>query len=115
MSMKPDGTYTVEELAEICDSQLQSWEREQLSERITDVGYIRDTIRNMTIDELEDITGYYIYDEEQESDIDDFSTEELMDELEERLCYCRISVGYRDNLINALKDAKVYDIKKIRL
>lgn len=105
--MKPDGTYTVEELAEICNSQLQSWEREQLAKKIVEEGYIRDIIRNMTIDKLEDITGYYIYDDEPTKEIEDFDTDNIIDELEVRLCWMSITVDCKNKLLRMANDAKV--------
>lgn len=109
--MKPDGTYTVEELLRICTDQLQSWERKKLSELLYP-DLIKESIREMNISEIENLTGYYVYDEEQESDIDDFGTEELIEELEERLCYGRISISDRNDLMDILKNAKVYEKTK---
>ena len=57
--MKIDGTYTVQELLNICNEQLQSWERKELAEKLT-------------------------YDEPEGADIEDFDTNDLITELEDR-------------------------------
>lgn len=89
--MKPDGTYTVDEILQICNDQLQSWERQELAEKLgTDIIY--SVIRDMSINELENITGYYIYEDEPKFNIDEeLSTSDLIDELEDRLSYVSIT------------------------
>lgn len=104
--MKPDGTYTVEELLSICYNQLQSWEREELAQKLgTD--FINSAIRDMSADQLEDITGYYVYEEEPQFDIDEeLSTSELVDELEDRLSWQSIFESEKKRLVKILETVK---------
>ena len=107
--MKPDGTYTVDELLQICTDQLQSWERKELSEMLYP-DLIKESIREMSISEIEDLTGYYVYDEEQE-DIDNFSTEDLIERLDNRLSWESIREDDHNKLINMAKNAKIWHRK----
>lgn len=65
--MKQDGTYTVDELLEICNTQLQSWEREELAERLVPGSDVIGRIRNMSAEELAVHSGYYVFDEERDA------------------------------------------------
>lgn len=65
--MKQDGTYTVDELLEICNTQLQSWEREELAERLVPGSDVIGRIRNMSAEELAAYSGYYVFDEERDA------------------------------------------------
>ena len=106
--MKPDGTYTVDEILQMCNDQLQSWERQELAEKLgTDIIY--SIIRDMSINELANITGYYVSDDEPESDIDEFGTNELIDELEDRLSWQHIFATDRDKLIKIAQGAKIIE------
>ena len=107
--MKPDGTYTVDEILQICNNQLQSWERDELAKKLTpDIVY--QNIRNMDADELADISGYYVYEDKPEFDIDDeLSTSDLIDELEYRILYDSITKKQKKRLTTMAKTAKTWD------
>lgn len=107
--MKPDGTYTVDEILQICNDQLQSWERQELVEKLG-MYFINSAIRDMSADELSDISGYYVYEEEPEFDIDDeLSTRDLIDELENRLSYYSITQKQKKQLTTMAKTAETWD------
>ena len=107
--MKPDGTYTVDELLQICDNQLQSWERVELANKLSSC-FINQIIRDMSIDKLENITGYYIYDEEPEFDIDEeLTTEDLIDALEDRLSWQSITKRDKKRIVEIAKTAQTWD------
>ena len=107
--MKPDGTYSVDEILQICNDQLQSWERQELAEKLgTDIIY--SLIRDMSINVLESITGYYIYEDEPEFDIDEeLSTSDLIDELEDRLSYLSITQKQKERLKTIAAIARTFD------
>ena len=107
--MKPDGTYSVEEILKICNEQLQSWERQELAEKLSK-DFIISTIRNMSAEYLESITGYYVYEEEPEFDIDEeLSTDELIDELEDRLSWQSIFTTDKRRIIEMTKKIRTFD------
>ena len=98
--MKPDGTYSVQELLDICFSQLQSWEREDLADKLIPCSVAYQKIKTMDPDEIADVTGYYCaYDEPDadEFELDDYRTESLVAELVER--------GDTDDLLQAIDEA----------
>lgn len=107
--MKPDGTYTVDEILQICNDQLQSWERQELIEKLgMDILY--PIIRYMSINELENITGYWIYEDEPEFDADEeLSTNDLIDMLEDRLSYMSITQKQKELLKTMAEKAKTWD------
>ena len=107
--MKPDGTYTVDEILQICNDQLQSCERQELAEKL-DSDLIYSIIRNMDADELADISGYYVYEDEPEFDIDEeLSTDDLINELEDRLSYQSITHKQKKLLKTMAKTAGTWD------
>ncbi len=107
--MKPDGTYSVDEILQICNDQLQSWERQELAEKL-ETDFINSIIRNMSADELEDISGYYVYEDEPEFDIDEeLSTCDLIDALEDRLSYVSITQKQKKLLKTMAETAKTWD------
>ena len=93
--MKQDGTYTVDELLEICNTQLQSWEREELAERLIPGSDVISRIQNMSAEELNNVTSYYVFDDERDalSLIDDsdiisyligeFAEDEMLDAIDD--------------------------------
>ena len=107
--MKPDGTYTVDEILQICNDQLWSWERQELAEKLgTD--FINSIIRNMSADELENVSGYYVYEEEPEFDADEeLSTCDLIDMLVNRLSYVSITQKQKKLLKTMAETAETWD------
>ena len=93
--MKQDGTYTVDELLEICNTQLQSWEREELAERLIPGSDVISRIQNMSAEELNNVTSYCVFDDERDalSLIDDsdiisyligeFAEDEMLDAIDD--------------------------------
>jgi len=72
--------------------------------------FINSVIRDMSADELSDISGYYVYEEEPEFDIDEeLSTSDLIDELENRLSYDSITQKQKKRLTTMAKTAKTWD------
>ena len=88
--MKPDGTYTVDEILQICNDQLQSWEREELVEKLG-MDFIYSVIRNMDVDELANVSGYYVYEDEPEPDLECVDIEDLIDTLEEEINFTTLT------------------------
>ena len=80
--MKPDGTPTVEEVCAMME-QLQSWERAQVIEKVSINA--RELLGYFSAEEIESATGYYVYEEEPETDeqevIEDASSTDLISEL----------------------------------
>ena len=76
--MKPDGTHTVQELLEIINNELQSWERAELADKLTDYSMICDYVRQMDRSELAEITGYWW--QENEPDPNDFIIDDYTDD-----------------------------------
>lgn len=107
--MKPDGTYTVDEILQICNDQLQSWERQELAEKIIGDGFVGQAIKEMNADTLADISGYYVYKDEPEFDIDELSTSDLIDELEDRLSYVSITRKQKKLLKTMAETAGTWD------
>ena len=106
--MKPDGTYSVDEILQICNSQLQSWERKELVEKLGD-DILYSIICDISIEELENITGYLIYEDEPEFDIDELSTDDLIDELNERLSYTSITQKQKKLLKTTAETVQTWD------
>ena len=101
--MKPDGTYTVDEILQICNDQLQSWERQELAEKLgTD--FIYPAIRDMSADELADVSGYYVsVDEPEEIEVIDFSLSEIINGLDYKLSYMKLSKSQKESLADMIK------------
>lgn len=57
MSMKPDGTHTIEEIMEMCNTELQSWERSELAEKL-DPSSAYNLIQEMSVLELMDASDW---------------------------------------------------------
>lgn len=107
--MKPDGTYTVNELLQICNDELQSWEREELADKLITGDMIHSIISAMEPDDIADITGYYCAEDEPEKDIEEFDTSDLIDELESRLNWCSISKREKQQLLRMAENARIFD------
>ena len=58
--MKPDGTYTVDEILQICNDQLQSWERQELAKKLAKDS-VYSAIRNMDKYELVELREQISY------------------------------------------------------
>lgn len=71
--MKPDGTHTVAELAEIARTELQSWERIELAHELADMSEL---LKSCTMEDIWNHTPYYVYEEEP----DDRSEDEVIEE-----------------------------------
>ena len=82
--MKIDGTYTVQELLNICNEQLQSWERKELAEKLT-------------------------YDEPEGADIEDFDTNDLITELEDRFHWRTITKNDKERLERMIENVNVLE------
>ena len=101
--MKPDGTPTIEEIMQDIEL-LQSWEKEELAFRISDKWDIaRGFVKNMTPGEVEDLTGLYCFEDVPESNINDFATYEIIDELIDRLSYQTIFLKDKNRLLETLQ------------
>ena len=90
--MKPDGTYTVDEILHICNEQLQSWERDKIcAELLKDCSdnQLSDFFSRYTPEFISRITGYYVSDEEpeEEKEVEDFMLYEIIDGLIDKLYY----------------------------
>ena len=107
--MKPDGTFTVAELLEICNTQLQSWERDELADKLITYDRIADEIRDMDPSDISYLTGYYFAKEEPEPDINDFSTSDLIEELQYRLRWMSITKNDRESLLKTVTNASILD------
>lgn len=55
--MKPDGTHTIEEILEICNTELQSWERSELAGKL-DPSSAYKIIKEMSVGELMDASDW---------------------------------------------------------
>lgn len=55
--MKPDGTHTIEEILEICNTELQSWERSELAGKL-DPSSAYNLIQEMSVLELIDASNW---------------------------------------------------------
>lgn len=68
--MKPDGTHTKEEIIEIIQNELQSWERDEICTALLDKcsdNQLSDYFSKYTPEYISTITGYYVYESERES------------------------------------------------
>lgn len=80
--MKPDGTHTKEEIIEIIQNELQSWERDEICTALLDEcsdNQLLDYFSKYTPDYISRITGYYVYEEEKE-DIRDMDLWQIINE-----------------------------------
>ena len=73
--MKPDGTHTKDEILELIQNELQSWERDEIcATLLKDCSdrQLYDVFSRYTPEYISTITGYYVYEEEREdvSEID---------------------------------------------
>lgn len=101
--MKPDGTYNVDEILQICNDQLQAWEREELAEKLTDYSFIEERIANMDPEDISDITGYYFRDTEpEEKEVEDFLLCDIIDGLVFKLGYMKLRPSQREELLKAM-------------
>lgn len=91
----------------MCNTELQSWERSELAEKLDPVDHYYRQIQNMSIEKLESITGYYIYDEEPEPDIEDFDMDDLITEIVDRLRWQSIFESDKICLLDAIHNAKI--------
>lgn len=103
--MKPDGTATIDEIMAQVE-QLQSWEQEELAERISNMWDLaRNYIKDMSADDVADLTGYYVSKEDPEDRydvIDDFNGDVLIQEIIDRdLCVEMLDAIYEhdENII----------------
>lgn len=76
---------TLEDIKKLIEENLMSWERMALAESLCTK---KELLAECTIDEIEDMTGFYVSDKEpeepEETDIKEFDTWELVDELKRR-------------------------------
>lgn len=73
---------TLEDIKKLIEENLMSWERMALAESLCTK---KELLTECTIDEIEDMTGFYVFDEKpEEKKIRDFDTWELVDELKRR-------------------------------
>lgn len=109
--MKPDGTYTVDEILQICNNQLQSWERDKIcGELLKDCSDDQLSVffSRYTTEYISRITGYYVSDEEpeEEKEVEDFTLREIIDGLIDKLHYLTLKPKDRDRLLKAIEDNK---------
>ena len=103
--MKPDGTYTVDEILQICNDQLQSWEREELVQKLGTEGLIRSIINEMDADELAYISGYYVSeDAPEEKEVEDFTLHEIINGLAYKLSYMKLNSKQKKSLLDAINN-----------
>lgn len=79
--MKPDGTHTTEEILEIIQNELQSWERDEICTALLDKcsdNQLSDYFSKYTPEYISTLTGYYVYENERE-DIEDMELWEIID------------------------------------
>lgn len=104
--MKPDGTYTVDEILQICNDQLQSWERDDLCTALLKCcsdKQLSDFFSHYTPKYISTITGYYVSDEEpKEKEIGDFTLNEILNELSCKLDYLKLAPSQREKLLKAM-------------
>lgn len=80
--MKPDGTHTKEEILEIIQNELQSWERDEICTTLLkdcSDNQLYDVLSRYTPEYISTITGYYVYEEKRE-DISELGLKEFMDQ-----------------------------------
>ena len=80
-------TYTVDEILQYCNENLQSWEREELADKLIPGDVIYSRIRQMSADKLAEISDYYVSEDEPDADdfeLYDYHTDSLVRELIER-------------------------------
>lgn len=107
--MKPDGTYTVDEILQICNDQLQSWEREKICvELLKDCSdnQLSEFFSHYTPEYISAITGYYVSDEkpEGEKEVVDFTLHEIIDGLINKLDYIELEPKDRDRILEAIEN-----------
>ena len=110
--MKPDGTYTVDEILQICNDQLQSWERDKICGELLkgcSDEQLFDIFSRCTPEYISRITGYYVSDEEpeeEEKEVEDFMLYEIIEGLIDKLYYTTLKPEDRDRLLKAIEDNK---------
>ena len=109
--MKPDGTYTVDEILQICNDQLQSWERDKICvELLKDCSdnQLSEFFSRYTPEYISIITGYYVSDvkPEEEKEIEDFMLYEIINGMIDKLHYITLTPKDRDRLLKAIEDNK---------
>ena len=109
--MKPDGTYTVDEILQICNDQLQSWERDKICTELLkgcSDNQLSDFFSRYTPEDISSITGYYVSDEEpeEEKEVEDFMLHEIVDGLIDKIYYVTLKPEDRDRLLKAIEDNK---------
>lgn len=80
--MKPDGTHTTEEILELIQDELQSWERDKICATLLkdcSDNQLSDFFSRYTPEHISTITGYFVYEEKRE-DISELGLKEFMDE-----------------------------------
>jgi phage pi2 protein 07 len=78
--MKPDGTHTKEEILELIQNELQSWERGDICAKLLkdcSDNTLSDLLSRYTPEYISAITGYYVYEEERE-DVSNISLRDFM-------------------------------------
>lgn len=78
--MKPDGTHTTEEILEIIQNELQSWELDEICTSLLDKcsdNQLSDYFSKYTPEYISTITGYYVYEDERE-DVSEISLRDFM-------------------------------------
>ena len=109
--MKPDGTHTKEEILELIQNELQSWERDEIcATLLKDCSdeQLSDFFSRYTPEYISAITGYYVLDEEpeREKEIEDFTLHEIVNGLIDKLCYSKLKPKDRDRLLEAIANNK---------
>lgn len=103
--MKPDGTYIVDEILQISNDQLQSWEREELAQKLITGDLIRSIINEMDADDLADISGYYVSeDAPEEKEVEDFTLSEILAGLSIKLHYIKLNSTQKKFLLGAINN-----------
>ena len=82
MTMNPNGTPSIDDVCAMME-QLMSWERVEVVKRFIS---LREFLADSDAVEIENATGYYVYEDEPESecDLEDESAQDLIDELLDR-------------------------------
>lgn len=78
--MKPDGTHHKEEILELIQNELQSWERDEICATLLkdcSDNQLSDFFSRYTPEYISTITGYYVYKEERE-DVSEISLRDFM-------------------------------------
>ena len=78
--MNPNGTPSVDDVCAMME-QLMSWERVEVVKRFIS---LREFLADSDAEEIENATGYYVYEDEPETDIEDGNSIDLISELIDR-------------------------------